>query len=493
MSLRDNGARPGHAARDRIASSASTATAAGSSSSSSSSSTVSEEHYIATLASYIRFNSERLSATSRDARTRDASWASTLMLTSNPLKPLTLTLSLYHLYYCLLKIQEAGFADVGDLDVPFSSVASAQGSRRPPAVHGGGATGPGLDQSDARSVRTGWSSVLSVGASSFGSGWWGGSATSSTPNGKHDITKDLRLIYTAFNLLPSLRIVMKDTSSSSPSKGKHREVEGFPFSEYPGDRMVPMHAFKSLQRLETQGIDARILLFGREWDNVRVIQVRDAGLDSIGDLLLTPEGSGNLRQWSSSLQVLDVENNDIMTVDAEDLVGLERLHSLSLRKNLLNAVPSGTCISMTWPCTKDASLPDSHTSSAALVNLTSLRALDLSDNMVDSVLAIYRSLPALTLCVRSFYLNTRMTARIGSLTIASLLIGSTYATTGSPRSVVSSVCYRFKCWIFEPMSSKTSASSPDWSCCRTCGSSMSQRATCSRRTRQHPRLAMGGG
>jgi hypothetical protein len=147
---------------------------------------------------------------------------------------------------------------------------------------------------------------------------------------------------------------MKDTSTSSPSKGKHRMVEGFPFSEYPGDRMLPMHAFKSLQRLETQGIDARTLLFGREWDNIRVIQVRDAGLDSIGDLLLTPEGSEDRRQWASSLQVLDVEDNDIMNVDAEDLVGLERLHSLSLRKNLLNAVPSGTCISTTRPCTMQA-------------------------------------------------------------------------------------------------------------------------------------------
>lgn len=44
---------------------------------------------------------------------------------------------------------------------------------------------------------------------------------------------------------------------------------------------------------------------------------------------------------------------------------------------------------------------DARVGSTALVNLTSLRALDLSDNMVDSVLAIYRSLPALTLCVSS--------------------------------------------------------------------------------------------
>ena len=304
----------------------------GASNGSSSSKTVAENDYIAHLAAYIRHNSQRLSATaaasSRGSRhDGQSSWTTTLLGTSNPLKPLTLTLSIYHLYYVLLKIQEAGFADVGDLDVQLN----VGHNRRPSTAYDFAD-----DKADARSVRTGWS-LLSVGASSIGSGWWGASGSSSNSNPTTELEKNLRLIYTAFTLLPSLRVVMREQATKG--KGKQREIEGFPFGVYPGDRMLPLKAFKSLQRLEVEGVDARCLLFTQEWTNLQVLQVRDSGLEDITDVLLEP--GGNKRDWGPRIRMLDLEGNDLTNLDVSDLEGLERLHSLSLRKNLLNTVPTG--------------------------------------------------------------------------------------------------------------------------------------------------------
>lgn len=358
------------------------------------------DEYIHSLAVYIRSNSERLSSLQA---IKDRSWSSTFYLSSSTLKPITLTLSLYHLYYILLKIQEAGFADVGDLDVPLENVAAQ--NRRPAAVAQAKANAAKKDRSDAVSTKTGWS-YLTTGASSIASSWWSG-GSGGTTNGAQaakDPVKDLKMIYTAFTLLPSLRLVMSEdapgsigasgtgTSSSrdastassngKSSKKRTKEITGFPFADYPGDSMVPMRAFKSLQRLELHGLDARVLLFTQEWVNIKVLQVRDAGLEEVGDLLFDPDHTNrngiqsesvadNLipkREWSPSMRVLDLQDNDITILDASEITGLEMLHSLSLRKNLLNSVPT------------------------ALGNLSSLRSLDLSANMIDSVMGIYKSL-----------------------------------------------------------------------------------------------------
>lgn len=294
-------------------------------SSSNASHTVAESEYIAQLAAYIRTNSQRLSATAASSG-QPSSWSATLLGSSNPLKPLTLTLTLYHLYYILLKIQEAGFADVGDLDVQLN----VAHNRRPSAMYN-----LAEDRSDVRSVQTGWS-LLSTGASSIGSGWWATGSSTSSSSPAVQLDKNLRLIYTAFTLLPSLRIVMRDEAGKG--KGKQREVVGFPFADYPGDRMLPLKAFKSLQRLELEGIDARVLLFSQEWAALQVLQIRDSGLEEMTDVSLTPDGSR--RNWPARLRLLDLEGNDITSIELSDLQGLERLPSLSLRKNLLNSVPA---------------------------------------------------------------------------------------------------------------------------------------------------------
>lgn len=300
--------------------------------------------YIAELAAYIRSNAARLAATGAVASSRAQqngnSWTGSIFGNGSSAKPLMLTTSLYHLYYVLLRVQEAGFADIGDLDVPFSGV-----NRRPAsaAIHKAVAKGHLRLTSDASSVRTGWASVFSSSATSTsGSSWWGLTGSSAAPSPATSLDANLRFIYTAFTILPSLRVVMRDTSVTSAGKGKHREVDSFAFEEYPGDRRVPLRAFKSLQRLELSDVDARIFIFDQAWTSLRALQIRNCGLESPSDILVSDPASGlSARQWSNNMRSLDLQSNDIPAVDVADLEGLDRLSSLNLRRNLLIEVPTG--------------------------------------------------------------------------------------------------------------------------------------------------------
>lgn len=297
--------------------------------------TVSGEDYIASLARYIRSHSEQLSSSSsplrggpdrHDGRT---SWASMLYLSNQAHKPVTLTLDLYHLYYVLLKIQEAGFADVGDMDEPLRF----DHHRRPAVPAASLARFP--DQSDTLSIKTSFSTI-SKGLSSIGSGWWGASSSTAATDSATALERDLKLIYTAFTLLPSLRLVRQD------AKGKGKAIEGFDFPDLPGDRMLPLKAFKSLERLELEGLDARIILFSQEWENLVNLRVSDCGVESIRELLSACKGRKDSDlEWGSRLRVLDFQHNDITGIEQEDVVGLERVMSLNLCHNLLLSVPTG--------------------------------------------------------------------------------------------------------------------------------------------------------
>lgn len=295
--------------------------------------TVSGEEYIASLARYIRTHSEQLSSASASLKgTRQdghGSWASMLYLSSQAPKPLTLTLDLYHLYYVLLKIQEAGFVDVGNMDEPLRL-----DHHRRPALPAASLTNTN-DTSDTLSIKSSFSTI-SKGLSSIGSGWWGASASTSVADSAAAVEKDLKLIYTAFTLIPSLKLIRQDR------KGKAKAIDGFDYPDLPGDRMLPLKTFKSLERLELEDIDARVVLFSKEWNNVVNLQVTGCGLESLSELLMCckADKESNLL-WGQRLRVLDLERNDIFTIEPEETVGLERVISLNLRQNLLVSVPAG--------------------------------------------------------------------------------------------------------------------------------------------------------
>lgn len=295
-------------------------------------STVSGEDYIASLARYIRSHSEQLSSPLRGAGHQDAraSWASMLYLSNQAPKPVTLTLDLYHLYYVLLKIQEAGFADVGDMDEPLRF----DHHRRPP-LPAASLARQHSDTSDTLSIKTSLSSI-SKGLSSIGSGWWGASSSTTAMDAATALERDLKLIYTAFTLLPSLRLVRQDP------KGKGKAIEGFDFPDLPGDRMLPLKAFKSLERLELEGLDARVILFSDEWQNIVNLRIIDCGLESAAEVISACKRRKDTDlAWGVRLRILDVEGNDITTIDSEDTIGLERVISLSFRRNLLLSIPAG--------------------------------------------------------------------------------------------------------------------------------------------------------
>lgn len=301
--------------------------------------TVSGENYIASLARYIRSHSEQLSSASASLKGAAAhndgraTWASMLYLSTQAPQPLTLTLDLYHLYYVLLKIQEAGFADVGDMDEPLRV-----DHHRRPALPAASLT-RNDDNSDTLSIKTSFSTI-SKGLSSIGSGWWGASTSTSAVDSATALEKDLKLIYTAFTLLPSLKLIRQDP------KGKSKAIDGFDFPDLPGDRMLPLKAFKSLERLELAGVDARAILFSDEWQNIVNLRVNDCGSESIGEILACcKQKKSEGLTWPARLRLLDFEHNDITAIDAEETAGLARVLSLSLKKNLLLSVPAGELVS----------------------------------------------------------------------------------------------------------------------------------------------------
>lgn len=301
---------------------------------------ISGDAYIAQLARYIRANGAQLSASSTQGHrlasghqgNNNSSLTSLLGVSGSSFTPLTLTLDIYHLYYVLLRVQEAGFADVGDMDelVTFNT------SRRPQLPAASLAQAQRLANNDALSIKTGISRI-SKGVSSIGSSWWGSTASTSASavDPATIVEADLRYIYTAFTLIPSLKLVLQDL------KGKAKAIEGFDFPDLPGDRMLPLRAFKSLEKLELEGIDARILLFTGEWEGIKHLKVRDCGLEELRELLSCRKRTEDSLKWSPRLQSIDCEHNDLTQLDIEDLVGLERIVVLNLKRNLLLAVPTG--------------------------------------------------------------------------------------------------------------------------------------------------------
>lgn len=252
-----------------------------------------------------------------------------IYLSSQAPKPVTLTLDLYHLYYVLLKVQEAGFADVGDLDEPLR----VEDHRRPALPAASLARDP--DKSDTLSIKTSFSTI-SKGLSSIGSGWWGASTSATAADSATVLARNLKLIYTAFTLLPSLRLV------GQHAKGKGKAIEGFDFPDLPGDRMLPLKSFKSLERLELEGIDARVILLSHEWDNLVHLRINNCGLESIAEILSAcRKQKDNDLNWSAQLRIVNLDCNDITSIDSEETKGLDRVLSLSLRHNLLLSVPTG--------------------------------------------------------------------------------------------------------------------------------------------------------
>ncbi|SCV70118.1 BQ2448_1512 [Microbotryum intermedium] len=426
--------------------------------------TVQGGSYITALASFVRRHESKLADfVRRPAPSRSSlpSWSSILSLgiiaTPDPASPvpshqrkapLVLEFDPHHLYFLLLKFDELGIANLGDLDVRIQG-----GVHRPMMIdYGlssvqeegasawlGGAfgrrSGPTTRKkdSDTASFRSGISSF------SIGSGWWG------SVKAPVDESVDVKYLYASCTKLPALKLSPFITRSGSSAKDTgpipahhaspllSKAVQGF--QDCPPHRTaVPLYAFKNLQSLVLEDLDPRGFL---GWDvlsaQLKSLQIHRSGIEDIGELICDVvvedverrrKGTGQIgherlkRQKGPLLAEIAADEDEEPEHPAHDtsLDGTEsvsppspsissyplppryawsQLRHLSLSHNSLTFVPTPPLHHLA------SSLTSLDLSSNLLISvptglsaLHSLKSLNLSDNMIDSLVGIPKVLGA---------------------------------------------------------------------------------------------------
>ena len=365
------------------------------------------DDYIRRIATFLRDNERGLAEAGVGRRRRANTTPNYSLL--NPLgwigltdsstspPPLVLELDTHHLFYLLIRLEALGI-DVGTLDVQLDNPS------RPLSYIQIDINDKSETLSIAESFR---SSLSAVSRLSLGTGWWGAKETKS-------IDSELKFIYSVFTRLPAL-------SLRGPGPKMVAELAQDP----PSNNAIPMDAFKSLNTLDCSDVDPRALL---GWDrlsvSLRSLTIKRSGIDdptsvfvdAVLDDQLRREGDFSRQRarklahrssigfHSSNLpetvkeEVEDEEDSpteqDSLTVPSVGKLSplcWARLKYLSLADNALTALPTSMFNALT-------SLSHLDLSSNLLVSVPSLSmlfnlvSLNLSDNMIDSVLGIYKKL-----------------------------------------------------------------------------------------------------
>ncbi|KAF2837848.1 hypothetical protein M501DRAFT_936628 [Patellaria atrata CBS 101060] len=199
-----------------------------------------------------------------------------LSFTSQNIKPQKLTLTPHHLFYLLSRFEELA-VQVGPMNVrlenihsdtavtnyvSFLSSAQRNKSRNSDrdSIH---------SISSIRSVMSGMTSLWS----SFG---LSSNSTTKTEKQKAAIKEDLRYLYSAFTKIPCLRL--------APDH-KARLIAGY--EEFPFDTAVPLFVFKNLSALEIYDVDFRQFFgWDVLAEGLRSLTVKRAGVDDPADILI---------------------------------------------------------------------------------------------------------------------------------------------------------------------------------------------------------------
>ncbi|GAA5924172.1 hypothetical protein JCM3775_005613 [Rhodotorula graminis] len=432
---------------------------------------VAERDYLAALSRFIKTHEAALAAyyTPRSKHKSHAppSWTTVLTLGIVPTAdspspppppprrpPLVLNFDPHHLYYLLLRFDELGIPNTGELDVPVEGgttrpmmvdYSSVPGGRAPGGGGGsllGGIPGAGMlgfpsssSGDDSRSIRSGISSF------SFGSGWWGLGSGAQAPT-KDEEAANVRYIYSSCTKLPALKLSPFHLVAADGTPTLACAVEGFVDCPPPAT-CVPLLAFKNLTALTLEDLDPRGFV---GWDvlsvQLRSLEVRRGGIEDVGELICDapsedsarrseeerrhkPVGTERKRRAegvsktslaveTSSASALPLDGANGEHGDGE--VGERRpasprtsaayatpprlawssLRHLALPDNSLTFVPSLPLTFLPTLTSLDLSSNLLISIPPALAHLTSLRSLNLSDNMIDSLLGIAKALGAIT-------------------------------------------------------------------------------------------------
>ncbi|GAA5890620.1 hypothetical protein JCM8208_004937 [Rhodotorula glutinis] len=433
---------------------------------------VAERDYLAALSRFIKTHEAALAAYYAPRAKHKAhappSWTTVLTLGIVPTadspsppppprrrQPLVLKFDPHHLYYLLLKFDELGIPNTGELDVPVEG-----GTTRPmivdySSVPGGGAPGGGgagsllggipgagmlgfpsqSNGDDSRSIRSGISSF------SFGSGWWGLGSGAQAPT-KDEEAANVRYIYSSCTKLPALKLSPFHLVAADGTPALACAVEGFADCPPPAT-CVPLLAFKNLTALSLEDLDPRGFV---GWDvlsiQLRSLEVRRGGIEDVGELICDapcedsarrneeerrhkPVGTERKRRAegvSETSLAVETSGAGARPVDGADgeqgdgeagdrrpasprasaayatppRLAWSSLRHLALPDNSLTFVPSLPLTFLPTLTSLDLSSNLLISIPPALAHLTSLKSLNLSDNMIDSLLGIAKALGAIT-------------------------------------------------------------------------------------------------
>lgn len=323
-------------------------------------------------------------------------------------KPVTLSFDVHHLYYLLMRMEAIGLDGVGSVDV---KVESASRPMNYISI-------PGTDRSDTMSFTSLASTFSAVSKLSLGGSWWGKPAPPS-------VDGELKYIYSSFTILPALRLHTPEPKLIAEMANEQL------------DRALCLDAFKTLQILELEDVDPRVIL---GWDrlavSLRSLSIRRSGLEDVGDVLVgsvlddqtrregravapkakrprvPPSRQGSFRATRLPDSVPeDAEDEDEILVTPriekldpiadEPLEASEpqlsplmwsSLRHLCLAENALTFIPTTPLRYLTSVTHLDLSSNLLVSVPPGLSVLYNLVSLNLSDNMIDSVLGIYTML-----------------------------------------------------------------------------------------------------
>lgn len=354
--------------------------------------TQSGDAYILSLSRYIRTNEKQLSGA--------------VALNSRGGKPLPLSISLHHLSYLLLRFDALGLA-AGSLDEPLPP-----SSRPRSTFYVVGRTTTANKNNNAEtmslgSVRSALSrvSLASLAASATTSSWFSSGPPPSTD-------AQLKYIYSAFTKLPALDVV------AAPVTGL---IEGFEDEEAGPATLTPFDVFRNLQLLSFTDVDPRNV---SGWDRLscqlRSLSLTRTGIEDIEDFFVdhivrdvqrrakagaaatevassssSPNGHSTAQLPSLAWHFLSNLGLSSSSLTFLPTLPLPSLRSLDLSHNLLNSIPS------------------------TLAHLPRLASLDLSGNLIEDTRGAAASLPAGT--VRTLKLrNNRIESLSGLDGVTSL-------------------------------------------------------------------------
>ncbi|KLO12269.1 hypothetical protein SCHPADRAFT_875707 [Schizopora paradoxa] len=364
------------------------------------------DDYVRRIASFIRDNERKLAAAGLSRRHRSApnlsifnplGWVG--LAESAPENPIVLSIDTHHLFYLLMRLEAEGM-NVGTLDVEVDNP-----SRPLSYIH----LDVSNDKSETLSLSSFRSSFSAVSKLSIGTGWLGRPEV-------RQLDAELRFIFSSFTKLPALCL-------QPPGPKMIAELAQDP----PGDSAIPLDSFKNLQRLECTDIDPRALLgWDRLAESLRSLTIKRSGLDDPSTIFIDAVLDDQLRRSGDAsrqrtrklgrnaarsfhisllpetVREEDAEEDAPLAADEESpsssaLAGKLSplkwafLKHLCLADNAFTFFPTAMLSNLSSVSHLDLS-SNLLVAIPSLSHLFNLVSLNLSDNMIDSVLGIYTKL-----------------------------------------------------------------------------------------------------